>query len=79
MGASDFQRDLATRENEVLADVAIEEPRAARTFPRLLRFVSEAERLIGDGKTLQHARANSLIALSCIHANLACHCVASGG
>jgi len=67
---------LATRENEVHAVVAIEEPRAARTFPRLLQFVCDAARLIGNSLTLQHARAKPWIALSCIHANLACHCVA---
>ena len=46
------------------------------TFPWLLRFVRNAARLIGYSLTLQHARAKSWIALSCIHANLVCHCVA---
>ena len=32
---------------------------------------------MGDSNALQHARAKSWIALSCIHAELACRCVAA--
>ena len=49
----------------------------AENFPEYARFVRIAARLIGDSHTLQHARAKSWIALSCIHADFACHCVSA--
>jgi len=48
----------------------------ADNFPEYARFVWIAARLIGDSQSLQHARAKSSIALSCIHADLTHNCVA---
>ncbi len=85
-GRSDFQcsidanRDMTRSRYQrrlLKVDTHRAVPKNRRQLSQYARFVLAAGRLIGDSDALQAPLGKSWISLSCIHADLACHCVAA--
>ena len=60
-----------------LRSIFLPNPVIEELLSHFARFVLTTGAFDGDINTLQYAKAKSWIALSCIHADLACHCVAA--